>query len=94
MQFFAQAIVVILWIACIHPGHINDIDQEVRALHMPQKVVSESDALMCAFDKPGNVGNSQARVVFKNNGSKDGVQRCEGVRCNLGVRIADAREQG
>ena len=78
--------------AVVKRCHINDVQQQTRALQVAQKLVSKASAFRRAFNQAGNIGNHKALLGCYAHHAQIGVQGGEGVIGNfIGVDIKGAR---
>ena len=75
-------------------GAVDDVDEDVAALDVPQELQPEALALAGTRDEPGHVGDREA-LATGGDDTEVGHQRGEGVVSDLGLgRRHDADEGG
>ena len=47
-----------------HPGEVEDVEEQVGPLHMPEEAVAQSGALVGALDETGDIGDDEGAVVL------------------------------
>ena len=79
---------------CVVLRRVDHVQEEVRALEVRKKLVTEPDAFTRSLDQPGDVGHRQlARTVRRVHRAEHGRQRRERVLRHLRFRVGDARQQ-
>jgi hypothetical protein len=72
---------------------VNHVNDQPRAHDMPQKPNPESEALVRAFDQPGNIGERETLGVGNRHAADIGRERREGVGRDLRARRAERGQQ-
>ena len=62
LQFRADRAIVGQRIGAVGRLGLDEMDQDARPLDVPQELVAQPDALVGAFDQPGNVGHDERAV--------------------------------
>ena len=70
------------------------MQQQPRALQVPQEAVPQPGALGCPADQPRHVGHHEAAPVFHAHHAQIGVQRGERIVSHLRTGIRDLRDEG
>jgi hypothetical protein len=83
---------VVLGIGPVDRGEVQDVDEELRPLHVGQEVVPEARALRGALDDPRDVGEDELAVGALER-PEDGLQRREGVVGHLRHRAGHDGDQ-
>ena len=74
-------------------GHVDQMDQHLRALDVTQKLMAESVALVRAFDQPGHVGDDEAALVAQRDDAEIGRERRERIVGDLRPGRRNAGDQ-
>ena len=70
------------------------MQQQSRALQVPQEAVPQPGALGCPADQPRHVRHHEAAAVFHTHHAQIGVQRGERIVSHLRTGIRDLRDEG
>ena len=70
------------------------MQQQPRALQVPQEAVPQPGALGCPADQTRHVGHHEAAPVFHTHHAQIGVQRGERIVSHLRTGIGDLRDEG
>ena len=72
---------------CVGAAHTRDVEQEVGTFDVAQKIVIQSDAVLCAVNQPRNVGYAYIAAALIN---QDSVL----ILCIFGALISGAISNG
>src|SRR5262249_6599450 len=79
------------------PGRLRDVhqmDQQPRALDMPQELDAQPMPQVRAFNQPGDVGDHEAAEIIELHDSQLRLKRGERIIGDLGPRRRETRDQG
>ena len=79
--------------AVVERRDIDQVQQQLGSLKVPQELVSEAPAFGGPFDESGHVGDDEALLVRHAHYAQVGMKRREGVVRNLGTRVEMAESE-
>src|SRR5215212_2287663 len=73
---------------------VDDMQQQVRALQMAEKLMTETRSLGRTLDQTWNVSDDKALFGGNTNDAEIGMKRRERILGHLGARVGDCADQG
>ena len=92
-QLLLDGVEVLDRIAPGRSGHIDQVDEYLGALHVPEEAIAKAVTLVSALDQAGDIGNHEAAIITETDDAQVRRERGEGVISNLGARRRDSRDQ-
>src|SRR5262249_30503040 len=92
-KLFADSVVVVDRVAAVRRKWLNEVNEYAGAFNVPQKFVTEADALRRAFDEPRQVCQDESCVTAECDNAEVRMLRRERIRGNFRGRATEAREQ-
>ena len=89
IELAADRVEILDRIAARRARHVDQVDQHLRPLDVPQELVAEPVALVRAFDQPGHVGDDEAAIVAQRDHAEVRRQRGERIVGDLRLRRRD-----
>jgi len=92
-ELLADRAVIFDRIGIVHREHVEHVDDDFRALDVPEERVPQPGAAVGAFDQAGEVGDDDAAVADQLDDAELWIERGERIVRHLGARGGDRAEQ-
>ena len=83
LELCIDLVVVVDRVAALDARGVDDVQDELRALDVAQKVVAEADAIRRALDEAGDVRHDEALLIVRLDDAEHGRDRREMILGNL-----------
>ena len=93
LQFSAQCLDVLDRLATASARDVDDVNEHLRALEMPEELMSEAKPAVRALNQPGHIGDDEASLVAQTDDAEVRRQRRERVVRYLRARRRNARDE-
>ena len=93
LQLRVDGVKVLHRVPALAAGHVNHMDQQAAAVHVPQEVVAQAGALAGALNDAGNVRHDEADAGLYPHHAQIGEQGGEVVVGDLGLGLGYHGEQ-